>query len=457
MILLAIPAAAAFWLGLTAAPAAALAEPRAERADWTAPAEPPSWPDSAGAEPMLGDTLDFSPPVWDDSSGAEPRIEDDDAIAWEGDGIRPRTPFGDRILTDPEEWIRRGRGVANLSLPLTYNRVDQLAFSIAYEMQASWTHWPRVGARLGYSPGRRGPLYGLEVEQPLTRHIAIGGSVVRLTDHNELHQVGDFENSLAFLLGRQDYRDYFGRQGYGGHVSARLGGVTTLGVHARNDRYRSLVARLGTQSLFHRSRSLRPNPPIEEGEAHRLLVRLERLAHRPLGAPAGLYHWIEFERAGHGWGGDFRYQRLLADARSVIRLSPAMTLAVRLVAGSHRSGDLPPQREFTAGGVDGLRGHSFQAFRGNQLAMVQGETMLGLWRLRRAGWFEGGLHAIAFLDAGRAWDNPDRHWDPLGQHFAVDGGFGLATAEDNLRVYFAKNLRDSDSDFVISARLRRPF
>jgi hypothetical protein len=39
----------------------------------------------------------------------------------------------------------------------------------------------------------------------------------------------------------------------------------------------------------------------------------------------------------------------------------------------------------------------------------------------------------------------------------MDGGFGLGTAEDNLRVYFAKNLREPDSGFVISARLRRPF
>ena len=43
------------------------------------------------------------------------------------------------------------------------------------------------------------------------------------------------------------------------------------------------------------------------------------------------------------------------------------------------------------------------------------------------------------------------------QRFATDGGFGLSTAEDNLRVYFAKNLQDPGSDFVISARLQRPF
>ena len=34
---------------------------------------------------------------------------------------------------------------------------------------------------------------------------------------------------------------------------------------------------------------------------------------------------------------------------------------------------------------------------------------------------------------------------------------GVGTAEDNLRVYFARNLRQPDSGFVVSARLQRPF
>ena len=40
---------------------------------------------------------------------------------------------------------------------------------------------------------------------------------------------------------------------------------------------------------------------------------------------------------------------------------------------------------------------------------------------------------------------------------AVDGGFGLATGEDNLRIYLAKNLQDTGSDPVLSVRLHRPF
>ena len=66
-------------------------------------------------------------------------------------------------------------------------------------------------------------------------------------------------------------------------------------------------------------------------------------------------------------------------------------------------------------------------------------------------------YAIAFVDAGRAWRNPEHTWDVGRQAFAVDGGIGLGTSEDNLRVYLAKNLQEPGSDWVVSVRLQRPF
>jgi len=39
----------------------------------------------------------------------------------------------------------------------------------------------------------------------------------------------------------------------------------------------------------------------------------------------------------------------------------------------------------------------------------------------------------------------------------ADGGFGLATTEDGLRVYFARDLQNPGSEFVFSVRLQTPF
>jgi hypothetical protein len=90
------------------------------------------------------------------------------------------------------------------------------------------------------------------------------------------------------------------------------------------------------------------------------------------------------------------------------------------------------------------------------VALAQAEYTLGLWALRGEG-FEAGLHAIAFVDAGTAWANPAGRWDLARQHVDTDVGLGLATDDDGMRLYVARNLNDRDADFVWMLRLQRPF
>jgi len=369
-----------------------------------------------------------------------------------------RAPFGDQLLTDPARWRSERSRSGRSDLHLDYNRVDQLRYGASVQFQDPYTPLPRVGARIEVATGRKRTLYGVQFEQPLAPpgRLALGASMVRRTDHHELHQVDDLENTLALLFGRQDYRDYFEREGGGVYLSWRVPDFSTVSVHARADDYRSLAVNRGTRSWFQRGRALRDNPAIDDGTQRSAILRLERMAQTSSRTRAGLYHWIEVERAGAGLGGDFEFTRVLADVRSVLRLSPATTLSLRTVGGHTAAGGLPRQRRFPVGGVDGLRAHTFSQFVGDQMLLAQAEYDVGLWRLdRRAG--PGGLHALVFVDAGRAWSNPEHDWDVARQNFETDGGFGLASADDALRVYFAKNLRKLESDFVISMRLQRPF
>jgi hypothetical protein len=399
------------------------------------------------------DTLEFEP-LHPEEEDSEPRLLDREIVVHRDlltEAAWLQAPFRMPLSATRESWPLRRPGDSDLGIAFDYNRVDEIRAGLTWEARTGTAFSPRIGARAEYSTARRRWLYAAQLEQPLElgNHVAVGFSLSRKTDHIELQQVGDIENSLALLFGRQDYRDYFEREGVDGYVALRWPGVTTLSVHGRNDRYRSLTTYRGTRSWFHRRRELRENPPIEDGEGHVAAIRLERVHPGEI----GFHHWVELEAAGDGLGGDFSYRRLLADLRSVIRLSPAMTFSLRGVAGSALHGSLPPQRAFTVGGVDGLRAHSFAAFRGDQAALGQVEYSAAIGN---GGRLENRLHAIAFVDAGRAWTHPE-HWDVGRQRFAADGGFGLSTAEDKLRVYFAKNLQDPDSDFVISARLQRPF
>lgn len=421
------------------------------------PAGVPTIPHSISAS----DTLSFRPtPGFFDSTGHEPlriappvRLDNQSETEW----LRP--PMGDHLLDHPDPWnADHPRHSQDVELVVDYNRSDLLRYGVHYQAQRPRTMYPRLGARFEYATGRKRNLFGVQLEQPLfpTARFVFGVSMVRRTDHSELQQVDDLENSLALLLSRTDYRDYFEREGSGVYVAWRVPDFSTVSVHARRDQFRSLGVNREVRSWFRLDRPLRDNPAIDDGETHSVLVRLERLAQRSSAARAGLYHWIELERAGGELGGDFSYLRVLGDVRSVLRLSPATTLSLRAVAGTCTDGTLPRQKRFGVGGVDGLRAHGLNAFQGSQLALGQAEYTLGLWALRGAG-FEAGLHAIAFADLGTAWDNASNRWDVGKQHFAADGGFGLATSEDDVRLYVARDLSDPDSPLTWSLRLQRPF
>jgi hypothetical protein len=376
-----------------------------------------------------------------------------------GAGGWRRAPFGDEMLTHPDPWrARHPNGGADGDVLLDYNRVDLLRYGAWVQAQRPETMNPRLGGRLEYATGRRRVLYGLQVEQPLlpTARFVLGLGMVRRTDHGDLQQIEDAENSLMLLAAHEDWRDYFEREGAGAYLSWRVPDFSTVSVHLRSDRYRSLVSSTHVHSWWHLDRPLRDNPSIDDGDAHSVFVRLERLAHRRHRSRSGLYHWIELERAGGPTlRGDFDYTRALADLRSVVRVLPATTLTLRVVGGSALEGTLPRQREFVIGGVDGLRAHTFGAFRGDRVALGQAEYSIGLHAFGGRARVRG-PRALLFLDSGTAWYRAV-HGELSQQHFALDGGAGLATPDDDLRITFAKNLQDPESKFVVALRLNRPF
>lgn len=430
------------------APVAALAAPRSTPAH----AAPASMVAAAPPE-----TLEFTPTA--DTLAAGPEAEaEPHSVEQEFQRVWLRPPGRDRLISDPDEWRAAGRRSGRLAFSLDYNRVDLVRPGATYQIQSRTPFLPRIGARIEYAFGRNHGLYGIQVEQPLiaSGHLAIGASTDRVTDHRDLELVEDVENSLALLFARQDYRDYFEREGFGGYVAWTIPGVSTIRAAARRDDYRSLAASPEARSWFLQDHVLRPNPAVDDGQAHTLTLRLERQAHRTARTRAGLYHALELERAGYRLGGDFDYTRALGDVRGVVRLSPATSLALRGVAGHAIEGQLPAQKIFTLGGVDGLRAHSFEQYRGDQMLLGQAEYDVALWRMETHVW-NAGLHVLTFVDVGRAWSNPAHRFDLDHQTPAVDGGFGLAASDDQLRVYVARNLQDSRSGVVISARLQRPF
>jgi hypothetical protein len=173
-------------------------------------------------------------------------------------------PIGDHLLDDPAAWTSiTAKRATSFDITLDYNRVDQARWGVHLQRQRPLTMMPRLGRASSSATGRRRTLYGVQLEQPLlpTARFVFGVGMVRRTEHPELQQVGDLENALALLFARTDYRDHFEREGGGVYLSWRVPDFSTVSVHARRDRWRSLPAASHVVSWFNRGRTLRPIPP----------------------------------------------------------------------------------------------------------------------------------------------------------------------------------------------------
>src|SRR5262249_35627913 len=181
----------------------------------------------------------------------EDRSEAGNDIRW----LEP--PFRNPLTGTPENWpIRHPFHDSKLGIALDYNRVDELRPGFTWQVQGGSNLSPRLGLRLEYTTARGEWLYGAQLEQPLDpgNHLAVGFSLYRRTEHSELQQFTDLENSLALLFARQDFRDYFEREGFDGYLALRWTGITTFSVHSRNDIFRSLITYPRTSSWFHQDR-----------------------------------------------------------------------------------------------------------------------------------------------------------------------------------------------------------
>ncbi|MCS6923520.1 MAG: BamA/TamA family outer membrane protein [Fimbriimonadales bacterium] len=107
---------------------------------------------------------------------------------------------------------------------------------------------------------------------------------------------------------------------------------------------------------------------------------------------AGLYASVLAERT---LSGDFRFTRLIGEARYYIPLQREQTLALRGMAGVGSDG-VPLSELFWIGGYDLLRGYAQDEFRGNRVVVGSAEYQFPVMEA---------VQAAVFVDAGAAWSS----------------------------------------------------
>lgn len=334
-------------------------------------------------------------------------------------------------------------------MELGYQRVDGLLFGLNQGLTHHDWRVPNIYLREIYSAKQDKWFYDVGIEQRIFSFVPLylGASVYKITDSNPLDKeiIGESENHLAAFFFKEDYRDYFTRNGTTLHARIDLPASSSVKLEYLDDRYTSLSTS-ADWSLFRGSTTFRPNPPIHEGDMNSLVATytLDTVDSDKC-VPNGARVSFSVEKAGGRFDGDFDFTTLMLDARNYVKLSPFQFLRYHFKLGTRTQGTLPLQREFYVGGIGTLRGHDYKNLTGDQ--MVLGSIEYGAYAGKKMGLF-------VFVDSGRAWRGDGGFKD---QRLELDAGVGIELLCHQTQIYAARDVKDPDSPILVGVRLNRTF
>ncbi len=350
---------------------------------------------------------------------------------------------------------------------IRYNRVEGLFLGF-YVPKSSFHQDQRLHANLyghaGYGIHNKRGRYQIGLEKWIfdSFRFTIGGELHDLTDTQDDWIIPTFENSLAAILIREDFRDYYRRVGGSAYLAQNITENLKLEVGYHKDQFYNMP-RKTNWSVFGGDKKFRENPLIDEIEMKSVYANVGLDTRNDEKYPQqGWYINLMGEFAGPDLDNDqVDFDRFILDIRRFQPIGYGENLDFRLRMGSSR-GQLPAQFRYDLGGLSSLRGYHFKEFEdGDRMVLGNAEYRIYGSRINFIGIDD--LNFILFADAGLVWNAVDNSapensfeqltWDDL----KTDMGFALSNYDGNVRLSFTQRLDDRKKPVVITFRIRRPF
>lgn len=281
----------------------------------------------------------------------------------------------------------------------------------------------------------------------------------QFTDTEDNWLIENMENSLAAVLLREDFRDYYYRTGFGAHISQEIGSSLRIKVKYLADEY-GAAHNNANWTLFGGDKKFRDNfwflknagyPPgagILGGEMRSVIASGDM---KMFGGDLNLSGSAEF--AGGELAGDFNFRKYIFQARGSLDFGRYEGLDFRLKLGSSED-HLPPQKFFTLGGISTLRGYQHKEFAGRQMALLNVEYRMFSRGRSSYLWFLKFVKPVLFTDIGST--HPDIFHQFKVEHYKADVGFGLVLWSD-ARLDVARRTDTGEDPWVATFRISRPF
>jgi hypothetical protein len=360
----------------------------------------------------------------------------------------------------------------NENLLFRYNRVEGLFLGLNYPQKYYWNDQRLslfASGGYGFAVHQwRGGIGGAHQFGFENNIIEVGAEVHSLTDSRDQWIIGVGENNLAALFLRDDYRDYFEREGFsiwtGLYKRWRLSDLQ-FQIAYLNDQYSSL-GRNTNWSIFGTDKIFRENPAINEGRSKSILATLK--FHSTQSRRIFTTGWsfsAGAEIAGKSLGGIFDFNSYVVDLRRYQPIGRYGNFNIRLRAAS-ATGDVPYQKSFELGGLGTIPVFGFKEFFGNRMLLANAEYIINGKMLDDVeffpSWLLGNLNLFIFADAGyTAIANPGDSFikgfnDINSSTIHSDWGFGIGSRDAKFRLGFAWRT-DKSEPAKVFIRLNRPF
>ncbi len=357
------------------------------------------------------------------------------------------------------------------SFMFRYNRVEGLFLGVRKPKNRYENHRAlfNLYGHIGYGFAGKRASYQIGLER---RFLGKYGPIIGAEWHDFTRTEDEwimptFENSLAAILLREDFQDFYREEGYSFYANLDISEIATLYAGYHHQSHISLEKKTNW-SVFGGDKKFRPNPAIDEWEYNSVRAKLLIDTRDSYKHPnKGWYFSLFGEFAGPDFndatsGVDF--DRYIVDIRRYQPVTYGENIDFRIRAGSSR-GILPRQYLFDAGGFSALRGYRFKEFE-NCNRMIVASIEYRMYNDRNPlvdafGFMDFNL--ILFADAGYLWNASDSQnyrqgfddldWDD----FYTSLGFALSNEEGNVRLNFAKRMDEKGHPMVVTFRINRPF
>ena len=377
-----------------------------------------------------------------------------------------------------DEWERKkyrtkrrrwGYEIDDETFMFRYNRVEGLFLGLRLGRdiwKGERKSWFDLYGHAGYGFSRKHGCYQIGLQRSFFGNYGpiIGIEAHDIVDTEDKWIIPTFENSLAAFFLREDFQDYYRREGYSAYLSHDISEYLTLTGEFRKDHHFDLK-RKTNWSIFGGDKKFRENPVINEIELKYLIAKLTLDTRNSYKYPdQGWFINVIGEFAGEDFnknGVDF--DRFIVDIRRYQPITYGENLDFRLRAGSSR-GILPSHLKFDLGGISTIRGYKFKEFENhNRMLLGNIEYRIHGRRNPLSAIGMNDFSLILFADAGYLWSVTDTlkaqegfddlDWDNL--YTAL--GFALSNRDGNVRLNFAKRMDEKGEPLIVTFRINRPF